>query len=167
MRLPVIALMGLCLALPLAAAGGEEAKPASVAKGRHVSLEYTLTLDDGSTVDSNVGGEPLVFEQGAQQIPPGLEQALDGMKVSESRKVTLPPEQGYGAVMPELVQEVDIEMIPMEARHAGAQLAAEDENGNRHYARVQEVRETKALVDMNHPLAGRTLVFDVKILAID
>jgi FKBP-type peptidyl-prolyl cis-trans isomerase 2 len=167
MRSPVTALMGLCLAFPLAAASAEEAKPASVAKGRQVSLEYTLTLDDGSTADTNVGGEPLVFEPGAQQILPALEEALDGMKVSESRKVTLPPEKGYGVVIPELVQEVDLEMIPVEARHAGAQLAAEDESGNRHFARVQEVREEKALVDMNHPLAGRTLVFEVKVLAID
>jgi len=157
----------LCLALPLVASAAEDAKPASVAAGRQVSVEYTLTLDDGTQADTNVGGEPLVFEQGAHQILPALEEALDGMKVSESRKVTLPPEKGYGAVMPELVQEVDLQMVPEEARFAGAQLAAEDENGNRHYAVVREVRESKILVDLNHPLAGRTLVFDVKILSID
>ena len=165
LRTPVTLLA--CLALPLVAARAEEAKPASVAKGHQVSVEYTLTLDDGTKADTNVGGEPLVFEQGAHQILPALEDALDGMKVSESRKVTLPPDKGYGAVIPDLVQEVDLQMVPEEARFAGAQLAAEDENGNRHYARVREVRESKILVDMNHPLAGKTLVFDVKILTID
>jgi FKBP-type peptidyl-prolyl cis-trans isomerase 2 len=167
MRLCTPATLLLCLAFPLLAARAEEAKPASVAKGRQVSVEYTLTLDDGSTVDTNVGGEPLVFEPGAQQILPALEEALDGMKVSESRKVTLPPEKGYGAVVPELLQEVDLAMVPEEARFAGAQLAAEDQNGDRHFALVREVREDKILVDMNHPLAGRTLTFEVKVISID
>jgi len=157
----------VCLAFPLAAAHGEEAKAPSVEAGRKVSIEYTLTLDDGKKADSNVGGEPLVFEQGAHQILPALEEALAGMKVSESRKVTLPPDKGYGAVMPQLIQEVDPKLIPEEARVAGAELAAEDEQGNRHFARVHEVREDKILVDMNHPLAGRTLHFDVKILSVD
>jgi FKBP-type peptidyl-prolyl cis-trans isomerase SlyD len=167
MRSPVTLLAVLCLVLPLAAKGAEDAKPASVAKGRQVTVEYTLTLDDGSTAETNVGGEPLVFEQGAQQILPALEEALEGMKASESRKVTLPPEKGYGPTIPELVQEVDPALVPEEARHAGAQLAAEDQNGERHFARVHEVREDKILVDMNHPLAGRTLTFEVKVISID
>lgn len=167
MRHRIPASLLLCLALPLAAARAEEEKPAAVAKGRQVTVEYTLTLEDGTKADTNVGGEPLVFQQGAHQILPALEEALDGMKVSESRKVTLPPEKGYGAVNPELVQEVEVEMIPEQARFAGAQLAAEDENGNRHFAMVKEVRESKILVDMNHPLAGKTLTFDVKVLAVD
>ena len=167
MRHRIPASLLLCLALPLAAARAEEEKPAAVANGRQVTVEYTLTLEDGTKADTNVGGEPLVFQQGAHQILPALEEALDGMKVSESRKVTLPPEKGYGAVNPELVQEVELEMVPEQARFAGAQLAAEDENGNRHFAMVKEVRESKILVDMNHPLAGKTLTFDVKVLAVD
>jgi FKBP-type peptidyl-prolyl cis-trans isomerase 2 len=145
----------------------EPAKTATVEEGRKVSIEYTLTLDDGEQADSNVGGQPLVFEQGKHQILPALEKALSGMKASESRKVTLAPEEGYGKVMPELIQEVDPKLIPEEARVAGTELAAEDPQGNRHFARVHEVREDKILVDMNHPLAGRTLHFDVKILSID
>lgn len=165
LRIPVTLLA--CLALPIAAARAEDPKPASVEKGRKVSVEYTLTLEDGTTADTNVGGAPLVYEQGAQQILPALEEALAGMKVSESRKVTLPPEKGYGAVVPELVQEVDVQTIPEEARHAGAQLAAEDVDGNRHFALVREVREEKIVVDMNHPLAGKTLIFDVKVVGIE
>lgn len=167
MRTRTPSLLLLCLALPLAAARAEEAKPTSVAKGRQVSVEYTLKLDDGSTADTNVGGEPLVFEQGAQEILPALEEALDGMKLNESRKVTLPPERGYGAVVPELVQEVDLALVPEEARFAGAQLGAEDQDGNRHFALVREVRADKIIVDMNHPLAGKSLTFEVKVIAID
>jgi len=167
MRLRIPATLFLCLALPFTAASAEEVKPAAVADGRKVSVEYTLTLEDGTTADTNVGGEPLVFEQGAHQILPALEEALDGMKVSESRKVTLPPEKGYGAVVPELVQEVDLQLVPEEGRFAGAQLAAQDEDGNQRFAVVREVREGTVLVDLNHPLAGRTLVFDVKVLSIE
>jgi FKBP-type peptidyl-prolyl cis-trans isomerase 2 len=156
-----------CLALAPASALAEEAKPATVETGRKVSIEYTLTVDGGKQAGTNVGGEPLVFEQGAHEILPALEEAIAGMKVSESRKVTLAPEKGYGKVMPELIQEVDAKLIPEQARVAGAELAAEDEQGNRRLVRVQEVREDKILVDMNHPLAGRTLHFDVKILAIE
>jgi FKBP-type peptidyl-prolyl cis-trans isomerase 2 len=167
MRTGTTSLLLLCLALPLAAARAEEAKPASVAKGRQVSVEFTVKLDDGSTADTNVGRAPLVFEQGAQRLPPALEEALDGMKVNESRKVTLPPEKGYGSVNPELIQEVDLALIPEEARFAGAQLETEDGNGNPRIALVREVREDKILVDLNHPFAGRTLTFEVKVLAID
>ncbi len=167
MRLRIPTTLFVCLALPIAAARAEEVKPSAVENGRKVSVEYTLTLEDGSTADTNVGGDPLVYEQGAHQILPALEEALAGMKVSESRKVTLPPDKGYGTVLPDLVQEVDLQMIPEEARHAGAQLAAEDSDGNRHFALVREVREDKIVVDMNHPLAGKTLIFDVKVLAIE
>jgi FKBP-type peptidyl-prolyl cis-trans isomerase 2 len=166
------------LALSVPAAGAEEPKPAAepaapaapghtaVEQGAKVSIEYTLVVD-GATADTNVGGEPLVFEQGAHEILPALEEALAGMKVSESRKVTLGPEKGYGPVDERLRQEVDPQLIPEDARHEGAALAAEDTEGNRHFARVIEVREDKIVVDTNHPLAGKTLSFDVKILAID
>ena len=141
--------------------------PASVETGRKNSIEYTLTLDGGEKADSNVGGEPLVFEQGAHQILPALEEALGGLKVNESRKVTLAPDEAFGEVMPQLIQEVDPEMIPAEARVKGAELAAEDAQGNQRPVRVHEVRKDKIVVDMNHPLAGKTLHFDVKVLAID
>jgi FKBP-type peptidyl-prolyl cis-trans isomerase 2 len=156
-----------CLLLPIASARAEEEKPSTVAAGRKVSIEYTLTLDGGEQADSNVGGEPLVYEQGASQILPALEEALVGMAVRESRKVTLPPERSYGPVRKELIREVDPQQIPEEARHAGAVLSAQDPQGQSHFARVAEVRADKIVVDMNHPLAGKTLHFEVKILSID
>jgi FKBP-type peptidyl-prolyl cis-trans isomerase 2 len=176
MRLSPSATLLVSLALSLTAARAEEPAPAAapaaatkhaaVEQGAKVSIEYTLTVD-GATADTNVGGAPLVFEHGANQILPALEEAMVGMKVAESRKVTLTPEKGYGPVDKSLQQEVDPKQIPEEARVAGAELAAEDEQGNRHFARVLEVREDKIVVDMNHPLAGKTLSFDVKVVAID
>lgn len=167
MRLRTAATLLPCLALASASARAEEAKPARVEKGRQVAIEYTLRLEDGTTLESASAGEPLVFEQGAQEILPALEEALDGMKVGESRRVTVPPEKGFGPARPELVQEVEIELIPEMSRVAGAYLSAEDESGNRHPVRVHEVRGDKVLIDTNHPLAGRTLVYDVKVLAVE
>jgi FKBP-type peptidyl-prolyl cis-trans isomerase 2 len=166
MRLAAASVLSV-LGLVSAPASAEEKAATTVEAGRKVSIEYTLVLEDGKQIDSNVGGEPLVFEQGKHEILPGLEKAISGMKVSESRKVTLSPAEGYGEVMPELIQAVDPKQIPEGARVAGTELSAEDPNGNRRPARVHEVHEDKILVDMNHPLAGQTLHFDVKVLGIE
>ena len=155
------------LVLPLAAAFAAEEKVAVVEDGRRVSIEYTLSFDDGTQPESNVGAEPVVFKQGAHEILPALEAALAGMKVSESRKVTLEAAKGYGEKDPRLLQEVDVTQIPEGARVAGAQLTAEDPEGHQRPVRVHEVRADKIVVDLNHPLAGKTLHFDVKILKIE
>jgi FKBP-type peptidyl-prolyl cis-trans isomerase 2 len=132
-----------------------------------VSIEYTLSLADGSVVDGNVGETPLAYEHGGGQILPALESALAGLSVGASKQVTLPPEEAYGKVDPELFQEVDAERIPADARQAGAELAAESEDGSQRLVRVHEVKGDRIVVDLNHPLAGKTLRFDVKIVAID
>ena len=155
------------LVASLTAASAAEEKVAVVEEGRRVSIEYTLSFDDGTAPESNVGAEPIVFKQGAHEILPALETALAGMKVSESRKVTLEPANGYGEKDPRLLQEVDVTQIPEGARVAGAQLTAEDSEGHQRSVRVHEVRKDKIVVDLNHPLAGKTLHFDVKILKIE
>ena len=152
--------------LPAPAEESQEGEPV-VEEGRTVSLEYTLKLDDGTTADSNVGGEPLVYQQGGGQILPALEKELEGMRIEESRQVTLSPEKGYGAVDPELFQEVETSLVPEDARSAGTQLVSEDNAGNRRLIRVHEVREEKTVIDFNHPLAGQTLHFDVKVLSVE
>ena len=155
------------LFLSTTAAAAGDAKVPVVADGRTVSIEYTLKLDDGTTADSNKGGEPLVFHQGQHEILPALEAALAGMKVGESRKVTLEPAKAYGEVDPKLVQEVEVDQIPADARVVGTQLVAQDPSGKQIPVRVKEVREDKIVMDLNHPLAGKTLHFDVKVLKIE
>lgn len=81
-------------------ADDQKGDTAAIADGKQVSLEYTLTLEDKSQIDSNVGKEPLVFTQGAHEIIPGLEKKLFGMKVGESKKIEVSPEEGYGPVDP-------------------------------------------------------------------
>jgi len=138
-----------------------------VENGKKISIEYTLKLDDGSTADTNVGGEPLVFEQGSSQILPALEAELAGLKVDESKQVKLSPEHGYGEVNAEAFLTVGIETIPEEARKVGAVLIAQDGNGNHRPVRVHKVREEELVLDLNHPLAGQNLNFDVRILTIE
>ena len=144
----------------------ESIPPLSISEGKIISMEYTLTLEDKKVLDTNVGGQPLNFTQGSHQIIPGLEAALEGMKVGERKQVTVNPEQGYGLVNPQAIQEVQIDKIPIEARKVGTQLHAKDEQGRTMHPRVIEVKEQVVLLDFNHPLAGKTLYFDVKILDI-
>ncbi len=144
-----------------------EAKPAVVEAGRRVSIEYTLTTDDGKVADTNVGGEPLVYEQGKSEILPALEQALVGLEKGESTKVTLPPDQGYGIAKPELMQTVPAEKIPEDARKAGTTLMAQSQSGEQRPVRIHEVKGEEIVVDLNHPLAGKALHFEVRVLEVE
>jgi FKBP-type peptidyl-prolyl cis-trans isomerase 2 len=135
--------------------------------GRLVSIEYTLTLDDGSTADTNVGEELLVYTQGGGEILDALEEALAGLYVGDEKKVRILAEQGYGPVDPDAFDEVPLEEIPEDAREVGAMLVAEDDEGNERSVRIHEVRADAVVLDMNHPLAGQVLNFAVRIVAIE
>lgn len=113
-----------------------------------------------------MGGDPLTFTQGSHQIIPGLEQALEGMKAGESKKVTVDPKEGYGEVDPRGYQEIPIDQIPPDARKVGMQLQGKDPEGRIIRPMVKEVKEEVVVLDFNHPLAGKTLYFDVKVLDI-
>jgi len=94
-------------------------KRGRVAYGKTILLKYTLTLEDKKVLDTNVGGEPQNFTQSSHHIIPGLETTLEGMKVGESKQVTVDPEQRYGPGSPQAVQEVPINQIPPDARKVG------------------------------------------------
>ncbi|HEY7715512.1 MAG TPA: peptidylprolyl isomerase [Candidatus Binatia bacterium] len=135
----------------------------SVQTGSLVSIEYTLTDESGKVLDTNVGKEPLTFIQGAGQIVKGLEQELAGLKVGDAKKVEVKPEDGYGLINEKGLQEVPREMVPAEAQKPGAMLMTKGEDGRVIPIRVHEIKEKTVVVDFNHPLAGKTLHFDVKI----
>jgi len=139
----------------------------TVADGKQVSLEYTLTLEDKSKVDTNVGKDPLVYTQGAHEIIPGLEKQLAGAKVGESKHIEIPPTEGYGEVDPARKQEVEKTRIPEDARKVGAKLTGQGPQGQPIFAQVTEVKDTTVVLDMNHPLAGKKLIFDVKVLKVE
>jgi FKBP-type peptidyl-prolyl cis-trans isomerase SlyD len=138
----------------------------TIVPGVKVCLEYTLKLDDGHVVESNVGRNPLEYTHGSAQIIPGLESALEGLKAGDTKQVELAPAEGYGEPVAEAVQEVPSERIPEDAREVGAELQAQTTDGNVLRGRVTALRGETAVVDFNHPLAGKTLHFDVKVLDV-
>ncbi len=165
-------LCGWCAILFLTAAcasAGDIKKggsPMTVSNGKQVTLEYTLKLDDQSVVDTNVGGEPLKVTQGHHEVIPGLEKALEGMAPGEKKKVTVAPTEAYGTVDPKAFQEVDRKMVPVESQKVGTQLEGTTTDGKKVYPRIAEVKNETIVLDFNHPLAGKTLYFDVKILDV-
>lgn len=163
-----LVLSSLSLAIVAASSSlAQTEETAVIETGSTVSIEYTLTLDDGTTADSNVGGNPLTFTQGTGQILPALEEELLGAKVGDQKEIKLTAEQGYGEVIPDAFQEVPLERLPEEAQTAGTMLMASAPDGQEHPVRVHEVKEETIILDFNHPLAGQVLNFDIKVLAIE
>ena len=139
----------------------------TVGEGTRVSLEYTLTLEDQTVIDTNVGKDPLVYTHGSREIIPGLEKQLIGLKVGDTKNVEVAPAEGYGEVDPNRVQEVPKENVPEEAHGVGKRLQGRGPDGQMMFAQVTEVKENTVVVDLNHPLAGKTLLFAVRILKIE
>jgi FKBP-type peptidyl-prolyl cis-trans isomerase 2 len=138
-----------------------------IESGRTVTIEYTLKLDDGTVADSNVGGEPLKYTQGEGQILPSLEKELEGMAEGDSRSVRVSAADGYGDVNPEFFREVPEDSVPEDARNVGQVLYGEGPNGQPFQVRVHEVREEIIVLDLNHPLAGEALNFDVTVVSVE
>jgi FKBP-type peptidyl-prolyl cis-trans isomerase SlyD len=151
----------------LGADGKKGAESMNISSRKKISIEYTLTLENKEVVDTNVGREPLTFEQGSHQIIAGLEKAIEGMKEGESRKVTIKPEDAYGPVVKEAVIEVNKDKLPPDALKVDAQVQAKGPGDQVLIGRVTEIKGDKAVVDFNHPMAGKTLFFDVKVLTIE
>lgn len=161
-------LLALALALGLAHAQSTEPSPTpAIGNGSTVRLEYTLTNDAGVVLDSNKGRGPLTYTQGEQQIIPGLERALIGMHTGEEKQVVVKAEDAYGPIDPRAETEVPKEMLPADALTVGTRLVARSPDGETRLVRVKEVKESTVVIDLNHPLAGMTLHFAVKVLGID
>jgi FKBP-type peptidyl-prolyl cis-trans isomerase SlyD len=155
------------LAMILTSAASQAADTTqTVSEGKNVSLEYTLKLDDKSVVESNVGKQPLTYTHGTRQIIPGLEKALEGLAVGATKEVTVAPSDAYGEQDPNALQEVQKKLIPADALVVGARLQGKASDGHMVYPRVAEIKDDTVVLDVNHPLAGKTLHFDVKILDI-
>ncbi|MEW6247568.1 MAG: FKBP-type peptidyl-prolyl cis-trans isomerase [Nitrospirota bacterium] len=134
----------------------------TVADGLVVTLEYTLTLPDQTVVDSNVGKDPLTFTQGAHQIVTGLEKALVGMKAGQSKRVEVSAVEGFGAYSMRARMEVEKSHVPADVK-PGMWLQSADGRP----VKVLEVKEETVVLDLNHPLAGKNLIFDVTVLKVE
>jgi len=136
----------------------------TVKKDAVVEMHYTLKNDAGDVIDSSQGKEPMPFIQGHGNIIPGLEKALEGMKVGETCDVSVAPEDAYGAHHAEGIQEIPMEALQgIENLEVGMELQSQDEQGNPFIVRVEEIKEEVVVVNANHPLAGEMLHFNVSI----
>jgi len=138
-----------------------------VVKGAAVSLDYALHLGDGDVIDRSSPGDPLVYLHGEGQIVPGLERELEGKEVGQRLQVTVPPADGYGEPDPAGRQQVPRSAFPAGFQlSAGQELMAEGPGGEPMPFVVAALEGETVVVDFNHPLAGRTLHFDVQVLEV-
>ena len=137
----------------------------TVSNGKVISLEYTVTLEDGQPVDTNVGQDALTYTQGANQIIRGVEAAVEGMEVGQIKQVVVSPTEGYGDRDPNAVHEVPKAKVPQEAK-IGTMLHGKDANGREIRPTVSAINADTVILDFNPPLAGKTLHFDLKVVNI-
>jgi FKBP-type peptidyl-prolyl cis-trans isomerase 2 len=143
---------------------GEDAKV--VSDGSEVKVHYTLTVE-GREVDSSRGGEPLDVTMGRHQVIPGFEKGLMGMKVGEKKTIAVSPEDGYGVADDKAFVSVGRGSIPDDIKvEPGMTLYAQSAEGQRMPVRVEEVKEDTVLLNFNHPLAGKTLNFDIEVVEV-
>lgn len=133
--------------------------------GKVVRVHYTATLENGDVFDSSVSrNEPIEFTIGSGQVIPGFESVVSEMTVGEKRNITLQPSEAYGEVIPENTQEIPKELAP-EGVEVGVMLTAETPQGPVNVT-VSEIKENSIVVDGNHPLAGKTLNFEVELVEV-
>ena len=136
----------------------------TIQPGDTIAVDYTGKLENGEVFDSSEGKTPLTFTVGAGMLIPGFDNAVVGMKKGDSKTVTIPPEQGYGPRNEEAVVEIPRAHIPDDIPLSeGLELQLQDPNGRPVPARVAQITEETVTMDINHFLAGQTLVFDITI----
>lgn len=139
----------------------------TVTDGMVVTLDFTLTLTDGEVADSTQGEMPLRFVVGQGQLLPGLEDAMIGMRVDEERDIMLRPEDAYGEWDEDALEEIAVSELPEGVElEEGMPLEVTDTEGETYEASVYEVRGDTVVLDYNHPLAGETLNFHVKVIDV-
>ena len=134
---------------------------------KRVTVHYTGRLEDGTVFDSSRDREPITVPMGGKRVIEGFEEALEGMAPGEKKKVTIEPRKAYGPHRPELVTEVERSRFPAELElKEGQRLQLKNSAGIVTTVRVVSLDDESATVDANHPLAGKTLVFDLEVISI-
>ncbi len=171
-RILFTSLMGLmmtflCFIVPAEGAEkGTKGEAPEVNADKMVKVHYTLTVE-GKVIDSSKGREPLEFQVGGRQMIQGFEKALMGMRVGEKKSFQVSPGEGYGQEDPRGIQEVSRDKLPSDINpEVGMTLYARGSKGQTIPARIIEVRKDVVVMNFNHPLAGKTLNFEVEIIEI-
>jgi peptidylprolyl isomerase len=136
----------------------------AITSGDTIAVDYTGKLEDGEVFDTSEGKTPLTFTVGAGMLIKGFDQAVMGMKKGESKTVTIPPEEGYGPRNEDALIDIPREQFPDDIPlEKGLTLQLQDPNGRPVPAQVAEISDESVKMDINHILAGKTLVFDITI----
>jgi peptidylprolyl isomerase len=139
-----------------------------VNKGDKISVHYTGRLTDSSIFDSSEGRDPLSFTVGAGQMIPGFDAGVVGMELGQEKEIIIPPEKAYGIHDPAKIITLPKDQFPADLKiEPGLQLSANQEDGSAIPFVVTEVKESDVMLDGNHVLAGKELIFIVKIVSID
>ena len=138
-----------------------------IKNGDNVSVHYTGRLEDGSVFDTSrtEGREPLTATLGQGQLIPGFENGLIDMSIGEIKTIEIEPENAYGDFNPQLVSEVSLSQVP-EGVSAGDMLQGQNQFGPVNVV-VKEIKESTVVLDMNHPLAGKKLIFDLEVVSVN
>lgn len=141
---------------------------AKAKNGNKVKVHYTGKLTNGEQFDSSVGRAPLEFTVGAGQMIKGFDSAIPGMEVGEKKTITIAPEDAYGEVNQEAILEFPKSNIPDTLEiEEGMQLQLQSASGQPVPVVVKEIREESVILDANHRLAGKELVFDIELVEIE
>jgi FKBP-type peptidyl-prolyl cis-trans isomerase 2 len=158
----VLASMILMVLILMTGCGG----PTLARNGDTVKVHYTGKLADSTVFDTSVGSEPLEFTLGQGKVIAGFEQAVIGMRVGESKTVTIPADQAYGQYRDDLIIEIGRDQLsPNINPEVGMQLQS-SQGGSVSIVTIVEVTETTVKIDTNHPLAGQDLTFDIELVEI-
>lgn len=135
--------------------------------GSVVSFEYTVSDEKGEVLQTNKGKDPVTYTHGQREIIPGLEKGLADMDIEQEKTIRVTPAEAYGPVDPQGFKEVPKSDLPQTALTVGTPLTARGPQGEEMLIHVSEVKDDTVVLDFNHPLAGKTLTFDVKVVGIE
>ena len=138
-----------------------------VQKGDHVYLHFVSKLEDGTTISSSLGKQPMQFTVGAGEVIHGLDVSVEGMKLGERKTLIISPEDAFGSPTKELISEIPRYAIKEVEPHVGMEITMKAPNGRIIHATITEVKPTTIVVDANHPLAGKTIMYEVMVMKIN
>ncbi|MBS7623256.1 peptidylprolyl isomerase [Candidatus Bathyarchaeota archaeon] len=135
--------------------------------GDEVIIHYAMKLEDGKIVESTFGKDPFVLKVGSGDIPQGLEEALIGLRKGDKKTVVVPPEKGFGPRREARTTELPKSIFEEEEKIVkNALVEIVSKEGERHMVTVQDVKKDSVILNLNHPLAGETLVFDIEVVDV-
>lgn len=158
-----VSMLTMGLAVLVSQAGAE---PAAIHDGSKVSFDYVLVVE-GKIADSSQTRGPLEYTQGDNTLIPGLTKQMQGMKPGEEKTIEVKPEEAYGNPDPEGIREIPLSSVPKDMKpEVGMVLQMEDQARQTFPARIIELKKDSIVIDLNHPLSGKTLIFKVKVVSI-